>query len=164
MKTQTFNRLLLFSLFFMALWFFGNLYEEVVLVPNQLTNSYERLQHWQHFIVISNPIYFYVPFTPLAVLSTCLLYFRVSDIQQKRFLKRASVFGILGIIIGVVIITQINFKIFFGDLDKYRDQLFILSVMWLIGNAIRLYFVGSSLYYIFKTYILCHQNVEYKKT
>lgn len=154
MSDKIFNRLLQFSLFFMALWFFGNLYEELVLIPNQLTDCYGKLQHWQQFFTITNPMYFYVPFTQLAVIVICILHFRVSDIKQKEFLKKASVFGVSAIIITGIIVTQINLKIFFGDLNKYKDQLFTLSVIWLIGNAIRLYLVWNSLYYIFKTYIL----------
>jgi len=154
MQYKTLNKLLIFSLFFMALWFFGDLYEEFVLTPNQLTDSYEKLRHWQRFFTVTNPMFFYVPFTQFAVIIICILYFKVSDIKQKQLLKKAGVFGVLAMITTVVIVTQINLKTFFGDLDKYKDQLFFLSVVWLIGNAIRLYFVGSSLYYIFKTYIL----------
>lgn len=154
MQIKNFNRLLMFSLFFMAHWFFGNLYEEIVLAPNQLTNSYEALKNWQNYFTITNQIYYYVPFTQIAVFVVCYLYFKSQGKVEKALLKKASIFGLLSIGITAVIVTQLNLKLFFGDLDKYKDEIFILSVIWLIGNAIRLYLVGSSLYYTFKVYTL----------
>src|ERR1700761_4727160 len=120
MSNRTITRLLSFAIFFLALWFFGNLYEEIVITPNQLSNSYEKLQHWQHFFTETNPMYFYVPFTQLAVVVICILYIKIHDSVQKSFLRKASIFGILGILISVPIITQINVKLFFGDLDKFK--------------------------------------------
>lgn len=154
MKTMLFNRLLLFSLFFLAHWFFGNLYEQIVLAPNQLTNSYEALKNWQGYFTVSNQIYYYVPFTQIAVFVVCYLYFKTKDNREKILLKKASIFGLLSIIITVVIITQLNLKLFFGDLNKYKEQVYDLSVIWLFGNGVRLYLVGSSLYYTFKAYLL----------
>lgn len=151
---KTINKLFLFSIFFMALWFFGNLYEELVLAPNQIIDAYEKLQHWQHFFTVTNPMFYYVPFTQIAVVVICLLFFFTSDMEQKMLLNRAMVFGIAGIIITIPIVTQLNSKLFFGDLDKYKEQLQLLSIVWLIGNAVRLYLVGSCLYYLLKTYVL----------
>jgi len=84
MESKTSNRLLVFSLLFLAHWFFGNLYEEIVLAPNQLTNTYESLKYWRQYFTISNPIYYYVPFTPIAVIAVCYLYFVAkNDIEKK---------------------------------------------------------------------------------
>lgn len=154
MQSKTFDRLLLFSLIFLAHWFFGNLYEEIVLAPNQLTNSYGALKSWQGYFTITNQIYYYVPFTQLAVLAVCYLYFRSTDQHVKSLLRKASIFGILAVAITVVIVTQLNVKLFFGDLNQYKKEIFTLSVIWLMGNAIRLYLVGGSLYFVFKAYIL----------
>jgi hypothetical protein len=159
MKNATFNKLLIFSLFFMAHWFFGNFYEEIVLAPNQLTNSYEALKNWQGYFTITNQIYYYVPFTQLAVFVICYLYFKTKDNTEKILLKKASIFGLLSIAITVIIITQLNLKLFFGDLEKYKSQVYTLSVVWLIGNGIRLYLVGSTLYYTFKTYLLRQTSI-----
>src|ERR1700758_296098 len=164
MQSKTYNKLLLFSMFFMAHWFFGNLYEEIVLAPNNLVNSFDALSHWQSYFTVSNQIYYYVPITLVAVIVFCILYFKTKDENQKQLLKKAGIFGLLGIAISIVIITQLNTKLFFGNnLTKYKDQLYTLSVIWLIGNAIRLYLVASSFYYIFKTYQL-HQLQTYHKS
>ena len=164
MQSKTYNQLLLFSMFFMAYWFFGNLYEEIVLAPNNLVNPFDALSHWQSYFTVSNQIYYYVPFTQIAIIVLCILYFKTEDKTQKQLLKKASIFGLLAIAISIVIITQLNTKLFFGNnLAKYKDQLYILSIIWLIGNTIRLYLVASSFYYIFKTYQL-HQLHTYQKS
>jgi hypothetical protein len=162
MGSKTFNRLLIFSLFFLAHWFFGNLYEEIVVAPNQLTNTYESLKHWRQYFIISNPIYYYVPFTQIAVIAVCYLYFVAKNDIEKKLLKKAGIFGLLAIAISIVIVTQLNLKLFFGDIEKYKSEVFSLSVTWLIANGIRLYFVGSSLYYTFRAYLLRQASIMEK--
>jgi heme/copper-type cytochrome/quinol oxidase subunit 4 len=154
MQRKMFNRLLAFSLFFIAHWFFGNVYEQIVLAPNQLTNSYDALERWQGYFTVTNQIYYYVPFTQIAVLLICFLYFKSKDKAEKKLLKKAAVFGVLSLIITALIVTQLNLKLFFGDINQHKEELFTLSVMWLIGNGIRITLVGSTLYFTFKTYLL----------
>ncbi len=160
MKNKTFNNLLLFALFFMAYWFFGNLYEQIVLVPNQLVNSYKTMKAYQIYFSVSNPIYYFVPFTQLAVVLIGVLYFQAKEKQQKSYLRRAGIFGLLSLAITVIIVTQINLKLFSRDLDRLRDQLFNLSLFWLIGNAIRICLVGGSVYYLFNAYDIRQKKAE----
>ncbi|MGD1839737.1 MAG: hypothetical protein ACFB0B_02415 [Thermonemataceae bacterium] len=153
MKLSIFNKLLLFSLFFLAYWFFGNLYEEIVLAPNNLVNSYEALVCWQGFFQVTNQIHYYVPFTQLAVLVVYFLYFKSNDKYIKELLKRASIFGLASIAITVYIVTQLNLKLFFGDLETFQQEIYNLSLIWLIVNFIRICLVGSTLYFVFKAYL-----------
>lgn len=154
MQNKTFNALLAFALFFLAHWFFGNLYEEIVLAPNQLSNSYEAIKNWQHYFTVTNQLYYYIPFTQLAVLTVCFLYFKAKDQVEKRLLKRAALLGIVSLVLTALIVTQLNLKLFFGDVERYRHELFSLSVIWLIGNAIRLCFVGGALFFTFRAYLV----------
>lgn len=154
MTKNKFNTLLSFSLFFMAYWFFGNLYEQIVLVPNQLVDSYETMKAYHQYFKVSNPIYYFIPFTQVAVVIIFILYWKAADEKQKHLLKKASIFGLLSLIITAVIVTQINLDLFSEDVDGMRDRLYQLSVFWLIGNFIRIYFVGSSLYYLLRAYVL----------
>jgi amino acid transporter len=161
MPTKLFDRLLIFSLFFLALWFFGNLYEEILIAPNHIRNAYEKLQHWHGFFTEINQIYYYVPFTQLAVVIAFILYKKSNDNEEKFLLKKASIYGFLGIAITAIIVTQLNLKLYVGignNIDQYRDQLQMLSIIWLIGNAIRLYFVGTAILYILKVYV--HRQIK----
>jgi hypothetical protein len=154
MKDKTIDRLLVFALFFMAYWFFGNLYEEIVLIPNQLVvNSFDVLTCWQSYFSITDQAYYYIPGMLVAVMSTCISYFRSKDRVQRSWLKKASIFSMIATALTIVIVNEINEKIFHDDLTKYKDRLQFYSTLWLIGNAVRLSLVGSAMYYLFKTII-----------
>jgi hypothetical protein len=75
MQNKLFNNLLLFSLFGIALGFFGMLYEGVVLIPKMLDSTMQRMQFWHNFYSVINPIVFYVPLLPIATIVLILLYF-----------------------------------------------------------------------------------------
>ena len=154
MKNKTFDRLLFFSLFFLAYWFFGNLYEEIVMVPNHLTNPLDVLTAYHRYFVLSNPTYYFVPLTQLAILVVFLLDFKANDERQKRFLRKATIFGALSLVVTAFIVTQINLKLFSSDINQYQNALFDLSVFWLLGNGLRVIFVGGTLYFVGKTYLL----------
>jgi hypothetical protein len=154
MKEKTIDKLLLFALFFMAYWFFGNLYEEIVLIPNQLVvNSFEVLTCWQSYFSVTDQAYYYIPGMVLAVMSTCVVYFRSKDRVQRSWLKRASIFSMIATALTIVIVNEINEKVFHDDLTKYKDQLQFYSSLWMVGNGVRLGLVGSAMYYLFKTII-----------
>jgi CRP-like cAMP-binding protein len=50
-----------------------------------------------------------------------------------------------------------------GDLDKIKDEVYHLSVIWIILNGIRIYLVGATWVYTFKSYLAIqkakHQNL-----
>lgn len=137
----------------LAHWFFGNLYEEIVLAPNNLVHSYEQLLRWQNYYLVTNQIYYYVPFTQIAVLIVWFLYFKNTDTDRGTNLRKASIYGLLALALTAVIITQLNLKLFFGDLNLYRDQVHQMSVYWFIGNGLRVMLVGMALRYAFRVYL-----------
>ena len=155
MTNKLFTNLLLFSLIGTAMWFFGNLYEAIVMGPNMLNDTMTRMEHWQHFFVLTNPIFFYVPVTQLATVVLIILFFNTASqkVELKRFLKLASIFQIAAIILSVYIITQINLKLFLGDLSKYADQVSSLATLWNILNILRVLLVGLGLTFTFKAYL-----------
>ncbi len=157
MKQTSYSFLLGFTLFGTAMWFFGNLYEAVVLGPNMIGigHSYERLLHWQQFFVVTNPVHFYVPFTQLALVTLLVLYFKTSPALAniKSNLGWSSVFQLVSLIITVCIITQINFTIFFGDLPAHKNEVATLAFWWNVLNLARLLTTGIGLYFFMKAYI-----------
>jgi len=61
MKKKLFNNLVLFSLFGIALGFFGILYEGVVYGPKLLDVSAGRMLFWKGFTSVISPVVYYVP-------------------------------------------------------------------------------------------------------
>jgi hypothetical protein len=153
--TRAFNHLLLFSLFGIAMWFFGNLYEAIVIGPNMLQNSVHQLQAWRNFFVVTNPVFFYVPVPQLATVAVIILFIKTpaDKTEIKRYLKTATIFQVVSIILSVYIITQLNMKLFFGDLSQYQDQLNGLALQWNILNLIRVCMAAVVLVFVFRAYV-----------
>ena len=160
MTNKLFNNLLLFSLFGIAMWFFGNLYEAIVIGPNMLTDTLVRMGHWQNYFVVTNPIYFYVPVTQLATVILIILFFKTDGQKAvlKRLLKLATLFQVVSILLSIYIITQINLKLFFGDLTRYADSLSSMALVWNVLNIIRVVLVGVALVFVFKAYLETQKN------
>jgi hypothetical protein len=154
-KMKWYNGILLFTLFGIAMWFFGNLYEAIVIGPNMIHDSMNRLHAWQQFFVLTNPVFFYVPIPQLATLALLGLFIKApaGSVELKRLLKIANVFQLSSIALSVYIISQINFKLFFGDLSKYTDSVAALALLWNVLNIIRVLLVGVALTFVFKAYL-----------
>jgi len=154
MGEKLYRNLLLFSLFGMTMWFFGNLYEAIVIAPNMLNNTIDKMHAWQAFFVVTNPAFFYV-LSPLATIALLIVYTKTSKqkTELKRLLKFASIFQLIAYALSIYIITQINFKLFFANLSDNPGQLHTKAVLWNILNIIRVILVAISLAYTFKAYI-----------
>lgn len=149
--------LLLFALFGIVMWFFGNLYEGIVITPNLLSNPAERMQHWQHFFVITNPIFFYIPIAPIAILATVIQYFKTirEKIVLRKHMRYACVFLIFAFVVSIFIISQINLKLFYGNIEAMSPgTIYKLSILWNSLNIVRLLFLGLTIYHLFQAYIL----------
>jgi len=155
MKSKLFNNLLLFSIFGIALGFFGILYEGVVYGPKLLDVSMERMLFWKEFTSVISPIIYYVPWVYLATISAVVLYFKTQKekTELKKQLKLASIFQILSLVLTIYILTQINFKHSFGDLEKYADTIPGKVFLFNILSIFRVVLAAIGLIYIFKAYI-----------
>lgn len=153
MKEKRFNKLLYLALFCMAYWFFGNLYEEIVLIPNQLVNSMDSLTCWQAYFSVTDQLYYFVPCVSASVILTTILFFKSKERLQRKFLKKATIFIMLATGLTIIIVNEINEKLFYGNLEEFKPQLQFLVSLWLLGNAIRLCMVGIAMYYLFQTVI-----------
>src|SRR5215813_9510874 len=113
MKHKSFNNLLLFSVFGIALGFFGILYEGVVYGPKLLDVSTERMIFWKGFTSVISPVAYYVPWVYLATISLVFLALNVEKekTKLKKRLKLASIFQIASLVLTIYILTQINFKL-----------------------------------------------------
>jgi len=155
MKSKLFNNLLLFSLFGVALGLFGVLYEGVVYGPKLLDVSMERMLFWKEFTSVISPIVYYVPWVYLATIMLVVLYFKTQKekTELKKRLKLASIFQILSLVLTIYILTQINFKRSFGDLEKYADTIPGKVLLFNILSIIRVTLAAIGLSYVFNAYI-----------
>ncbi len=155
MTKKVYADLLLFALFGITLWFFGNLYEGVVITPNLLIDPIRKIYNWQQFFTVTNPIFFYIPLVPIAVLITFVLYFKTSREKTvlKTYLRSATIYLIFAFGVGIFIVTQINLKLFFGDITKFSADVYKLSVLWNVLNIGRVILLAFAIYHVFNAYI-----------
>jgi hypothetical protein len=152
MENRMQKRWTLVAVIGLAHWFFGNLYEAIVLAPNMIGNSLVQLKRWQEYFTVTNQIYYYVPFTQTAVLIIIILFFtnRLSSIKYD--LRMASIFGVLSLLLTIYIVTQLNLSLFFGDLEKVSNRLTFMAWQWNVMNVVRIVLVGTTLTFAFKAY------------
>lgn len=146
-------RLFQFAFFTHTMWFFGNLYEQIVDAPNLLHASATARLAWSGYHQLTNPIFYYVPLTQLGTVALWMLVGRfgrgLSDFQHRTF-RQAAICSTVGVALTVVIVTQINLTLFFGTDFLEDEAVRRLAGLWLAGNAFRLVAVGACVGYLTK--------------
>ena len=147
--------LLLFALFGTAQWFFGNLYEAVVLAPNMLSSTAAKLQAWQGYFTHTNPIYYYLPLTQLALGAVWLSWVKAPvGTASRKLLGQAAVLGLAALLLTAYIVTQLNLQLFFGDLAAIKTALPAMALRWNICNLVRVALLGGCLSLVYRANLL----------
>ncbi|OHU33932.1 anthrone oxygenase family protein [Mycobacteroides chelonae] len=130
--------LMYFTVFGIAMWFFGNLYEAVVIGPNIAGDTKEQLRAFQQFTVVTNPVYYYIPLTQIAAVTLIIWFVRTPwRAPEKRSLFIASLAEIAAVALSIYIIVKLNMTLFFGSLGETPDELHRLALQWNLLNLIR---------------------------
>lgn len=130
--------LMYFTVFGIAMWFFGNLYEAVVIGPNIAGDTKEQLRAFQQFTVVTNPVYYYIPLTQIAAVTLIAWFVRTPwGAPEKRSLFIASLAEIAAVALSIYIIVKLNMTLFFGSLGETPDELHRLALQWNLLNLIR---------------------------
>jgi hypothetical protein len=160
MKVKLFNNLLVFSLFGIALGFFGILYEGVVYGPKFLDVSMVRMEFWKAFTTIISPIPYYIPLYPIAIILLVVLSFGTPKEKSglRKRLIAASLFQIASLALTVYILTQINFKRSFGNLDKYAYEIPGKASLFNILSFIRIGLGAIAVAFVFKACMQTQQK------
>jgi len=165
MKYKLFNNLLLFSLFGITLGFFGILYEGLVYGPKMLDFSTERMLFWKNFTSVINPLVYYMPWDPLATLILVVLCFMApkENALQKKRLQCAAIFQVISLALTFYILTQINFKQSFGNLDKYADAIPAKVFLFNVLSFIRIILAAIAVSIVFRTYVQTQKGLPNSK-
>lgn len=130
--------LMYFTVFGIAMWFFGNLYEAVVIGPNIAGDTKEQLRAFQQFTVVTNPVYYYIPLTQIAAVTLIVWFVRTPwRAPEKRSLCIASAAEIAAVALSIYIIVKLNMTLFFGSLGETPDELHRLALQWNLLNLVR---------------------------
>ncbi|BAX96064.1 hypothetical protein MSTE_00725 [Mycobacteroides stephanolepidis] len=130
--------LMYFTVFGIAMWFFGNLYEAVVIGPNIAGDTKEQLRAFQQFTEVTNPVYYYIPLTQIAAVTLIVWFVRTPwRAPEKRSLLIATLAEIAAVALSIYIITKLNMTLFFGSLGETPEELHRLALQWNLLNLTR---------------------------
>lgn len=121
-----------FTIAGLAHWFFGNLYETVVFTPNTLINPAEALTYWNAFTRVTNPVWYFIPMSPLTFLASLVAYVlgRNGRPTLRKWLLRTLLLTTLATVLTIYIVTQINLKVFFSGMDLSAHHDWVNRTIW----------------------------------
>lgn len=128
-----------------AMSFFGFVYEQIDFIPNYLsTTPIEAKMHWTSFHSITNPAYYHIPASIVAICCIAVIWYYRQHLSetQIRKLRVASLLTILVNILTGIAVTQINDKLYFGTQINNSETVKNLAIVWATLNFIRLFFVA----------------------
>ncbi len=146
------RRLTLFAIIGLSYWFFGNLYEAIVISPNWVVDSPTQMKRLNEFFVTTSPTIYFVPLTQIATVLVWFLLWKNKVNSIRLELKRASIFAVLVTILNTIIVSTVVLKLFGTDFEKYGDFLTTLTWRWNVLNFFRMVLVGMTIYYLFNAY------------
>jgi hypothetical protein len=165
-RDRTLRWLLIISILGFTHWFFGNLYEQIVLAPNTLSLGVEGLQLWRQFFQFSNPIYYFIPISPISVLATvaALAIGWHTPTKQRKWLIGAASFALFTGLLTVYIVTQINLKLYFGTLSNDVSWLQSTQRLNAILGKLRLTSEAVTLYCALRAYLPMLVHMQHGKS
>ncbi|MBA0048014.1 DUF1772 domain-containing protein [Mycobacterium sp. NPDC050853] len=151
--------LMYFTVFGIAMWFFGNLYEAIVIGPNIAGDTKEQLKAFQQFTEVTNPVYYYIPLTQIAAITLIVWFVRTPRrAPEKLSLFLACLAEIAAVVLSVYVIVKLNTTLFFGALGETPSELHQLALQWNILNLVRVVLTAIALLFAMRALRLIWQT------
>jgi hypothetical protein len=156
MKTyQTIIRLTVFAMLGFAHWFFGNLYEAVVLSPNALFahSQAAALENIRELFRISAPYYYFLPWSPLSILLVIFLYAKVHRTAHRSLRRWAGTAALLASAVGGLtyyIITRFNLVLWVGTARVSEAELHPMILLNVGLGNLRVVLQAAVLYCLYR--------------
>ena len=136
-------------------WFFGNLYEAIVLSPNMwwADSQSAMLENIRQVFHISAPYYYYLPWSPLSLLLVFYLFFHVRHHPNPLLKKWVGVAMATAIVAGALtyyIIVTFNLTLWVGHgpVSAPRLASMVRASFW-VGTA-RMLVVAATAYSLYR--------------
>ena len=142
----------LFSIFGIAYWFFGNLYEAIVFGPNWSLKDPNHLKHLNDFFVNSSPTAYFVPMTLITAISVWILLFTNKIENVKREYRIASILTLVITAMTSLIVAFVLSKMFGPGYFENPANGSFYGQLWNVLNAFRLVLEIATIYYLFSAY------------
>jgi len=152
MKLRNQKKLTLASIIGLGYWFFGNMYEAIVISPNWIVDSQTQMKRLHEFFVNTTPTLYFVPVTQIATLLVWYLFFANKTKTVIPDYKKAAFFSVLVTLVNIYIVSTIVLKLFGADYEKYGEYLSTLTWRWNVLNVLRMILVAIVVHYLFSVY------------
>ena len=135
-----------------AQWFFGNIYEAVVKVPDRLAaelpDSPQRADgHGRPILGPGSPVRYYVPAPPVALVGTLGAVINgVGNRRSRRWLTVSAGCGVAGVALTGYVVRKVNLKLFFAAQAPPPAERDALLRTWYRVNVLRTAAVGGALF------------------
>lgn len=134
-------------------WFFGNLYEAVVLSPNWVVDSTLQLERLHGLFERTSPTAYFVPITQLGTLLAWGAHALNRHPEAATDFRRASAFAASATALNAYIVATIVTLLFGADFRLHSEaELHSLCVRWNILNGLRLVLTAATLAYLFAAF------------
>ncbi|QPP08647.1 hypothetical protein G4Z16_22095 [Streptomyces bathyalis] len=133
----------------LAYWFFGNLYEAIVISPNWVVDSGAQLTRLNGFFVNTDPTLFFIPLTLLATVLVWVLHLVNRDSELRVHYRKASLFALALTALNILSVTTLITKLFGADYLSYEDELSTYAWRWNVLNVIRMLLTAATAFHLF---------------
>jgi hypothetical protein len=131
-----------------AQWFFGNVYEAVVRVPDRLSDPAQASDaHARSVLGPGSPVRYYLPALPVTVVSTigAIINGRGNP-RSRRWLTVSAGCGAAGTALTGYVVRTVNLKLFFAAEPPPAAERDALLRTWYRVNVLRAAAVGCAMF------------------
>jgi Domain of unknown function (DUF1772) len=126
--------------FGIAQWFFGNVYEAVVKIPERLAADTRRTS----LFGAGSPVRYYAPVVPVTAAATVGALITSSG-GARRWLTVAAGCWFSGVVLTAYLVRTVNLKLFFGEEPAPATERDELIATWYRLNSPRIVAAGAAL-------------------
>lgn len=130
--------LLLLALIGLAWWFFGNLYEAIVISPNWVVDSPAQLTRLHGFFVVTSPTAYFVPVTLIGILLMWIALFIGRRVLPHRTAILAAAVSVVLVIVTVIIVSVLVEGLFGPGYLDHPEALHSYTWWWNAANVLRM--------------------------
>lgn len=142
---------ILISLIGICHWFFGNLYEAIVISPNWVVDTATQLTRLNELFVCTSPTLYFVPVTQLATLAGWLALALNRRDEARPTLRRAALFLVLDQLLNALVVSTVILQVFGPNFSSLPDP-HALVLRWNILNVARMALTAAAASQLFQSF------------
>ncbi|MDY7101186.1 MAG: hypothetical protein S0880_08360 [Actinomycetota bacterium] len=133
-------------------WFFGNLYEAVVISPNWVVESPAQLTRLNDFFARTSPTLYFVPVLVVAVALTWWLWATARGSVAATAYRRAGWLAVVAMAVNTVVVVTVVSVLFGDEATRADADLTAYAWRWNVLNVVRMVLVAATAVQLFEAF------------